>query len=272
MTSPIKEEQSTYLIKRETENLTLYKIGKSLNPLGRLNSLSSTQPDLYSIAACSNKVDIESDLHNKYAKYIYNKGGRGTEWFLFPDDIVKEIIITLQNLSNPAVKALTSVKENDSLKKNDSKEEAKEEKFYKIRDYWRDCIKFLTGDFKSTIEGIYSIYLVGNNKLFEEVLSRLYAWHFNDPSLHFAIDLFSVDKYTVFADDYFDEDHLSILKEYKKEWDSIWLPFLKSKSKADCYRWEYCPIPPEKLMNSKQLHIPYALSCKNFTQLIAYYS
>ena len=73
----------TYLIRNNSNNLI--KIGKSIDPVNRLNSLSIVSNDLELIHVINE--DVETLLHYKYAKKNKFK-----EWFLLTKKDLKNII------------------------------------------------------------------------------------------------------------------------------------------------------------------------------------
>lgn len=78
-----KQEPTTYIIYDKANDC--YKIGKSLTPEKRLESLRLSNPEIQLILVC--EKDIESSLHSKF----YKKR-KGREWFNLDADDILELI------------------------------------------------------------------------------------------------------------------------------------------------------------------------------------
>ena len=74
--------RETYIM---TDSTGLYKIGKAIDPIKRLNQIKTGNISIKLIAYL--KKDIEAHLHNKYKKYKYKR-----EWFKFPDNVILDIL------------------------------------------------------------------------------------------------------------------------------------------------------------------------------------
>lgn len=83
-----KSKKKTFVYLMHNKQNGFYKIGRSLNPVLRENTLQAQEPDVHLVFQVEATAAYEAELHQKYAE----KRIRG-EWFRLEEKDVQEIMI-----------------------------------------------------------------------------------------------------------------------------------------------------------------------------------